>query len=113
MKLTQEQQDIITEFAEDKDYSILADYSGRCMYGSKCFGLVGLSPVSMGMELASHLAHNDEVELADRLARGVRQDSMGLDSIIYFPNVEWNEGDAEEVDTEEVEEALERHSKDA
>lgn len=102
MKLTQEQQDMITEFAEDKDYSIRENYSGRCMYGSKCFGLVGKDPVAIGMELASHLAHNDETQLADRLARDVRQDSMGLDSIIYFPNVEWNEGDAEEVDTEEV-----------
>ena len=111
MKLTQEQQDLIVEFADDRDYSIRENYSGRCMYGSKCFGLVGASPSSMAMELAAFLVHNGEEELVSRMSHQLRGDNMGLDSIIYFPSIEWNEGDAEEVDTEEVEEALERHSK--
>jgi hypothetical protein len=103
MKLNQEQQDMILEFAEDKDCRVYEQYSGRCMYGSKCFGLVGDSISNMSMRLVIFLTRNGEEDLAERLYNNVRTDSMGLSSIIYFPNVEWNEGDAEKVDTDEDE----------
>jgi len=107
MKLTQEQQDIITEFAEDNDIKVYEQYSGRGMYGSKCFGLVGDDPVKMAMGLAVRLACDDNMELANRLSDCVRYDNMGLDSIVYFTRAEWNEEDAEEVDTDEDEDGKE------
>ena len=58
-------------------------YSGRGMYGTACFG-VTFRTVSDFAGFMVRLAA-DEPALADGLADRVQQDSLGLDTIYYFP----------------------------
>lgn len=60
------------------------DYSGRGMFGQKCFGIVGGigDLVTFMMELVK-----EEPDLAQEMASYIQHDSMGLDSIYYFPDV--------------------------
>lgn len=94
------------------------DYSGRRMFGDRCVGVVverGTSEFRLAAELAIELIslHEDgeAQDVLEELARlEVRGDSMGHDSIIYFPEVRWSgggEGDDEEASCEDGEEDLE------
>ena len=76
-------------------------YSGRGMFGKKCLGVVCNNPTNVVLELISFFAENvsgqsaketceDVVELCEML-RGSSQDSMGHDTIIYWPNIEWKD----------------------
>ena len=64
------------------------DYSGRGMFGDRCFGIVG-GP----REFAAFIAEVTMAEsdgrategLAGRLAENVVTDGMGLSTIYYFP----------------------------
>lgn len=77
-----------------------SDYSGRGMYGAKCFGFVTDSPLKIGYAIAAVFgvdsllvdSGDDEDELAaertetgERLMRSVSMDSMGSETIVYFP----------------------------
>lgn len=84
--------DAVRQFVElsgDK-YSIYENYSGRCMFGRKCLGVVvrnGYSYMEMLINLTRYL---DENNLADKNfeLEGVSVDDLGLDTIVYFPNME-------------------------
>lgn len=76
-------------------------YSGRGMYGQECLGITCDNPVETLvsiMELVYELSvYNDgdnEPQFLDytSLFMSGRTDSMGLSSIIYFPNIKWPEG---------------------
>lgn len=62
-------------------------YSGRGMYGEKCFGITtnGIPGVLMVFAALSHIFDEDAV---GRLASAAQQDSMGRDIIVYFPGFE-------------------------
>lgn len=79
-------------------------YSGRGMYGRSCVGVTvdrGTSAFNLAAEIIASSA--DPVEMADSLCKlNVSQDSMGLDSIIYFPNVPWVEEETEENDLDDL-----------
>lgn len=73
-------------------------YSGRGMYGKPCVGIDvprEVSLFSFALELYRALADSgaDEgaaFEALDELSSlAPREDSMGLDKIIYFPSVRW------------------------
>lgn len=101
MTLTSEQRSKINEFVGNYDcISLRDDYSGRCMYGKTCIGLDidDMSTEQVCMELAIFLVKEDEEELAERLSQGIRTDSMGLGSIVYWPYIKWGE------ETEETQE---------
>jgi hypothetical protein len=83
-------------------------YSGRFMYGKKCLGFVtdesavkavGSILVSLCQGASAVRAKEDVMDLAEIL-QGVREDSMGLGTIVYFPDVPWHDsyetGDEEE-----------------
>lgn len=59
-------------------------YSGRGMYGSACFGIVVNGPASTAMFM---LAVREVIGLEDTvyLASAMQSDSMGYDTIVYFP----------------------------
>jgi hypothetical protein len=89
---------------EDAGYGPYS-YSGRAMYGRKCVGVTVKRDVSafrLAAEIAVALLDGDitqgpnDVEDLARLR--VCEDGMGLDSVIYFPGVEWKESDEEESD---------------
>ena len=89
MQLTTDQAELIQQFADSEDVQVYERYSGRGMYGKQCFGLVGRSLTSTAMKLACFLMEDGNDELALSLSNRIGEDSMGTDSIIYFPGHEW------------------------
>jgi hypothetical protein len=82
-------------FCEDRDMDVRTRYSGRGMYGSACFGIVCSSPIQASMELAVELVEQGGEDLAKTLANCATWDSMGRETIVYFPGVEWIEDSKE------------------
>lgn len=67
----------IQEVADNMGGSVRKDYSGRCMFGKTCYGIV-----VKGYEM------NDCIEQAAAAGiRGARTDSMGLGAIVYWPSI--------------------------
>lgn len=84
--------DAIRQFVKQSDgkYSIYEDYSGRGMHGQKCLGVVikkGYSYMGFLVKLTTYLDDND-FEDVDFSLEGVDVDNLGLDTIVYFPNME-------------------------
>ena len=71
------------------DGDLRTDYSGRGMYGKLCYGVVTSRPIAVIEEAAS------------QGLRGAQMDSMGLETIVYWPRVEGEreiEGEDEDED---------------
>lgn len=71
------------------EYSIYEDYSGRGMFGQKCLGIVvyqGYSYMEMLMKLTQYLDEHD-FDDADLELEGISIDSLGMDTIVYFPRI--------------------------
>lgn len=70
-------------------------YSGRMMYGRECVGVevdnVG-QLFHLGLELADAATDDERFALQKMY---VAWDSMGMGTILYFPDVKWPEGRAE------------------
>lgn len=66
----------------DAESNLYQDYSGRSMYGSSCFGITGT--VNDAAKFLVALGEYDR-GLAFDLSCSMRMDSMGRDTIIYFP----------------------------
>lgn len=71
-------------------------YSGRGMFGRSCVGVEvgrGVSAFQLAAAIAVALLDGDVDEgpsdVEDLARLRVCEDSMGLDSIVYFPQVEW------------------------
>ena len=83
---------LIKLIAIETGFEIMHDYSGRGMYGKKCFGLIGdltNMPKFFIMLAESIIAqdnNNDVFEIAC-LFENMQIDSMGMSKIIYFPNL--------------------------
>ena len=73
---------------EDAGYEARS-YSGRCMYGRCCVGVVvSESPLDLGVKLGvALLSMNEEFDPSD--LPGASQDSMGRDVIVYWPSIIW------------------------
>lgn len=56
--------------------TVRKSYSGRCMFGRTCYGIV------------CDFAETCIEEAASRGLRGAKKDSMGLQAIVYWPSVE-------------------------
>lgn len=78
-------------------------YSGRAMYGRKCVAVTvrrNVSAFRLAAEVAVALLDEDitqgpnDVEDLARLS--VCEDSMGLDSVVYFPDVKWEDNTEED-----------------
>lgn len=81
----------IRQFVEKAgdEYSIYEDYSGRGMFGQKCLGIVvyqGYSYMEMLMKLTQYLDEQD-FDDADLELEGISIDSLGMDTIVYFPRI--------------------------
>lgn len=64
---------------------VLADYSGRGMYGAQCLAVVGDNYV-LEMFLDTCLYYGVDARLGN-----MGQDSMGLSSVFYWPSIEVGE----------------------
>lgn len=68
-------------------------YSGRSMYGKECLGIKCDSAIEAIFETITEAIirdtdHVQTIALIDEL-RDYHIDSLGLGSILYFPNLEW------------------------
>ena len=80
----------IRQFIEEKDgESIHENYSGRGMYGDQCMGIITANTLTCFGYLI-HTLSGDFPDLVEKLCNNVRTDSMGHDTIIYFPGVYWD-----------------------
>lgn len=74
---------------KNPQYSLYEGYSGRGMFGKKCLGVVvrsGDSFMNFLMELTKYFEEHD-IEDAGLELEGVSYDSLGLDTIVYFPRI--------------------------
>jgi len=63
-------------------------YSGRGMFGRKCFGLEG-SDTEIQTALMDFVADNPQtLGIVRNLIKGQQRDNMGLSMIVYFPDVD-------------------------
>lgn len=94
--LTRDQFGRIGELLDLDGDAVRTEYSGRGMYGSHCVGFVVNrgDEVAVGVAIATILAEDAgdedyEDALCDALdiARRANTDSMGHDTIVYFPGV--------------------------
>jgi len=96
----------VRELFEDAQYEAFA-YSGRGMYGDRCLAVTTDSPggaaqavLDVVQACAENGAAEDVLELV-RLLRGSRTDSMGRDTVVYWPGLSWEEcGDGTAEDEE-------------
>jgi hypothetical protein len=72
----EEQVNKIKEVAEEGYRRFYQDYSGRGMFGRTCVGIVCPDPHKVIAEVG---------------IKGAKTDSMGLDSIVYWPNIKMPE----------------------
>ena len=82
---------------EDNDTGIepCFGYSGRWMFGQTCFGLVG-SLADIQCALMEFVEDNpDDGSVIRNLVKSQRRDNMGLDMIVYFPDVDIPKPDVE------------------
>lgn len=84
--------ELIKRFCKENEekYSYYEKYSGRGMFGRTCSGVVvknGYSYMQMLMELTKFLDEK-EFDDADLELEGVSTDSLGMDTIVYFPKIE-------------------------
>jgi hypothetical protein len=69
------------------------DYTGRGMYPNTCIGITTSDPYKVGYAIAATfgidtLSTDDDVDriaTGERLAGAITVDSMGNDTIVYFP----------------------------
>jgi hypothetical protein len=84
-----------------QDLGEVQSYSGRGMYGKHCLGIttnddkIQLS-INLALETTRYLlgvGDMDILEIIDMVEEvldcGVRSDSMGHDTIVYFPGIEY------------------------
>lgn len=81
----------IRNFVQKYDsYEIYEKYSGKGMFGRHCIGIIvkkGSSYMDCLIKLTSYLQEQGYDDVDFKL-EGIRVDDLGLDTIIYFPNIE-------------------------
>lgn len=74
----------LAEWAAFAEWDVRYDYSGRCMYGRTCFGVV-VPSISDLFQFYYQLGYAmAEVEEFASLPESYSQDSMGRDTIVYW-----------------------------
>lgn len=86
MTFEQEVQSLLEEFAPNFECSICSIYSGRGMYGRRCFGVTGSREFLMKLLLTvqSQLSSNGN----DKIIPTPSSDNMAFDEIWYWPQWE-------------------------
>ena len=78
--------DIIRNYCEDNDLEFRDDYSGRGMYGKRCIGFVAFDTLDDLIEICDRI-RDEGIESASEVLGRPCIDSMGLQTIIYFPSL--------------------------
>ena len=75
--------------SENEQYELYENYSGRCMFGRTCLGVIvqwNDSFIDFIIKLTKYLDDND-VDDIDFKLEGATYDNLGLDTVVYFPNI--------------------------
>jgi hypothetical protein len=95
-------QKILEEIVDngEMEYEICS-YSGRCMYGVTCLAITGddINAIQLGYLIMKYDLHN---EIYKEDLSNIRQDSMGLGIVLYFPNISYVEENKEGIIQDEV-----------
>lgn len=96
MKISSELTALFLELEKDdeNEFKVYKNYSGRGMYGRKCFGVVVRDGYSWIGKIINYITDTDENYLLDELAElleNASTDNMAYDTIIYFPRWELDE----------------------
>lgn len=82
--------DGIRSFVEsNENYTIYEGYSGRGMFGKTCLGVIisrGSSFMDFLIKLTRYLDEQG-VDDVDYELEGASYDELGLDTVVYFPNI--------------------------
>ena len=78
--------DLALDAGLDEDCLYL-NYSGRGMYGAKCFGIVGGQHTFAKFLVEAARSVDGVQNLGDQMAESVHLDNMGHELIFYFPNI--------------------------
>jgi hypothetical protein len=78
-------------------------YSGRCMYGKKCLGVTVKDIMKVFAALIESSDEDNKSEIAHCVERA-RRDSMGYDTVVYFPNITYDDSADENEDDDDDEE---------
>lgn len=78
----------IEDAGMEPDEALREEYSGRGMYGGKTWGITGNLTGFLAFLVEFAKAEGSDGESAQELAQRVASDSMGWDTIFYFPGVE-------------------------
>lgn len=82
---------------EDLDFGTVRSYSGRGMYGKECLAITGCDLGTLMGFLVGSASDGVDVDFVTvRQLESIKQDSLGMDTVYYFPGVEYVE-DSEEV----------------
>ena len=86
--LTNEDIDVIEEILEDLDVKIHRNYSGRGMYGASCFGISTSSKLwDIAIVLNQDMGLPSGHGLRELFHSPPNSDSLGHDSIFYWPKI--------------------------
>lgn len=78
--------DIIKDFCRDYELDFMSDYSGRCMYGRTCIGVV-CTDVEKTLLMIADAIRDEGYESVSEELGSPSSDNMGLARILYFPEV--------------------------
>ena len=82
---------LIEKFCEnEEEYDFYRDYSGRFMFEKLCVGFTCNNPNTALIDLVDYLCDND-IDNSSALINRVCSDDLGLDKIIYFPDIQYPE----------------------
>lgn len=90
----------LKQFIEDAGYDTRS-YSGRAMYGANCLAFTiergdsEMSATAQVMRVAAEVLIDNDVEDTADAFMNAQSDSMGLGTVIYFPDIEWTDGESE------------------
>jgi len=83
--------DIFVELLEEMELEPYS-YSGRGMFGKSCVGVTVTNTTKFIFELGLKIGSKHEEENYEELKEGfenIRTDNMGLDYVVYFPDIDW------------------------
>jgi hypothetical protein len=91
---------------EDYDTEVMTRYSGRGMYGERCFGVVTDHPATVGLAIAHAIAlawprdsdPDGIIVRAAEIVRAAHHDSFGRQVIVYFPGWQLKGSDPDDPD---------------
>jgi hypothetical protein len=76
-------------------------YIGRGMYNDRCFAITTSNPIRDIVEIIRWLTREDDTSrsaldsVLDDLASNAKQDNMGRDTVVYWPNIAYIETEHE------------------